>query len=458
MTGGKHAELIWHRRSGKDDISLHATAIKAMERPATYWHMLPKKNQVRTAIWEAVNPHTGMRRIDEAFPREIRASTREHEMLIKFKNGSTWQALGSDNYEGAIGSPPAGIVYSEWPQAKPQARAYLRPILVENDGWQLFIGTPRGKNHGYKTFRAAEKNVNAFAQKLTADQTSVFTKEQLEQEKQALIDEWGIDMGEALFEQEYYCSFEAAILGAFYTKEARELEKAGRLTDVEHDPDHEVYVACDIGRTDDTAIWWFQVINGEVRLLESISESGKDPDWFCSQLLGKEVHINIVQGEIVVDYGKDIPELAHRKAYRYGKVGLPHDARSKTYAAKGKSPLEQTVKALGNMVGIVPNLGKLDGIKATRQMLRRTWIDRDGCDDGWEAVKQYRREWSQDKQCFLDNDVHDWTSHYADGLRYVGVMWQEKVQPKEQEPVKTLNNMTMNDLWRTQKSRQSSRI
>ena len=452
MTGGRHAELIWHRRSGKDEITLHATAIRAMERPATYWHMLPKKDQVRRAIWEAVNPHTGRRRIDEAFPHEIRSVTREHEMLIKFVNGSTWQALGSDNYEGSIGSPPAGIVYSEWPQAKPAARAYLRPILAENDGWQVFIGTPRGKNHGFKTFNAAKKNPQAFAQKLTAEQTSVFTAEQLEYEKRELIEEWGEDMGLALYEQEYLCSFDAAVLGAFYAAEARRLESEGRLTRVPHDPDHPVHVSTDIGHTDDCAIWWFQVINGEVRILECISESGKDPDWFCSQLLGKEVFINIVHGNIEVDFGKTIPEIAHRQEYTYGQVGLPHDARSKTYAAKGKSPLEQIAKVLGKIVGIVPNLGIQDGIQATRKLLARAWID-EGCDEGWEAVKQYHREWNEDKQCFSDNPVHDWTSHYSDALRYMAVMWEEKRAPKPKEPTKTLNNMTMNDLWNTQKSR-----
>lgn len=103
-----HAELICHRRWGKDDICLHGTMVKMLERPATYWHMLPQANQVRRAIWEAVNPHTGRRRIDEAFPHELRDTTREQDMMIKFKNGSTWQALGSDNYEGSIGSPPTG--------------------------------------------------------------------------------------------------------------------------------------------------------------------------------------------------------------------------------------------------------------------------------------------------------------------------------------------------------------
>ena len=61
--------------------------------------MLPEYGQARKAIWDAVNPHTGKRRIDEAFPPEIRKATRNQEMQIVFKNGSSWQVVGSDRYD-----------------------------------------------------------------------------------------------------------------------------------------------------------------------------------------------------------------------------------------------------------------------------------------------------------------------------------------------------------------------
>jgi len=130
--GGRHAELIWHRRSGKDEVALHRAACAAFERVAGYWHMLPEYSQARKAIWDAVNPHTGRKRVDEAFPLELRKATRNQEMIIEFKNGSTWQVVGSDSYNSLVGSSPAGIVYSEWALANPNARAYLRPILAEN--------------------------------------------------------------------------------------------------------------------------------------------------------------------------------------------------------------------------------------------------------------------------------------------------------------------------------------
>lgn len=427
---GKHMELVWHRRAGKDELTLHGTAVQAMERPANYWHMLPLANQVRKAIWDAVNAHTGKRRIDEAFPQEIRQTTRESEMFIKFKNGSSWQCLGSDNYQGAIGSAPAGIVYSEWAQSNPSSRGYLRPILAENNGWQVYITTPRGKNHAWSTFRAAERNVHAFAQLLPATATDVFTPEQLEIERLELISTYGSDMGQALYEQEYLCSFDAAILGSFWGAELRLAESLGRVTTVPHDPAWPVHCAFDLGYDDDTAIWWFQVIGNEVHVLEFYAASGKDPDHYASQVLGKEVRIDIIDKRVVVKIGETIPELAYRTAYNIGKVNLPHDGKAKTMAAAGKTIEEQFAAVFGwSKVQIVPNISREDGIQAARKVISRMWFDM-ACCEAVETLKQYQRIWDDDKKMFRDEPLHNWTSHCADSFRYLAVAYQQDTLPK----------------------------
>jgi phage terminase large subunit len=82
--GIKRSLLVWHRRAGKDEISLHKAAVAGHERVANYWHCLPMYEQARKAIWEAVNPHSGKRRIDEAFPHEIRARTDYSSMTLEF--------------------------------------------------------------------------------------------------------------------------------------------------------------------------------------------------------------------------------------------------------------------------------------------------------------------------------------------------------------------------------------
>ena len=134
--------------------------------------MLPEASQARKAVWDAVNPHTGQRRINEAFPRELRESTRETDMAIRFKSGSLWQLVGSDNFNSLVGSPPIGVVFSEFALADPQRWGYLRPILAENGGWALFITTPRGRNHAATFYEAAHQDPTWFSEQLPATDTS----------------------------------------------------------------------------------------------------------------------------------------------------------------------------------------------------------------------------------------------------------------------------------------------
>jgi hypothetical protein len=435
--GGRHAELIWHRRAGKDEICLHWAAIAAHQRVATYWHMLPEASQARKAIWEAINPHTGIRRIDEAFPHELRATTREQEMLIKFKCGSTWQVVGSDNFNSLVGSPPAGITYSEWALAKPTARAMLRPILLENGGWQLFITTPRGKNHAYNTYTAAKGDMAAgkpvFAQLLTANDTGALTAEQLEEERQSYINDYGEEAGEAYFRQEYLCDFDAAILGAIFGSEMRRALDSDRICKLDIDPNVPVETAWDLGRTDDTGIWFFQRVRGEKRFIDYYGASGLDiPDYV---------------------------DVLRQKGYRYGDHWLPHDAKPITLASGGKSIYEQ-LYTLGVKGRIVPRLTVQDGIQAARMIFPVSYFDMDRCADGIECLRAYQRKWNEETRTFGQAPLHNWASHGADAFRMAAVAMRDgDAAPTKPAPPKTLETMSINELWeRTRASNGRKRI
>lgn len=434
-------DWVWHRRFGKDDCALHGTAIKAHERVANYWHMLPQHNQVRKAIWNAVNPRTGIRRIDEAFPDSI-CSKRDNDMLVTFRNGSTWQCLGSDNYQGAIGSAPAGIVWSEWALSDPTSYAYLAPILKDNNGWVVRQGTPRGKNHAHKTFKSSMKNPNAFAQLLTVEDTGAAQFLDLAEIQQEYIDLYGEDLGKAIYFQEYFCSFEAAIVGAVWGGELSRLERSGRLCECRHDPSFPVFTAWDIGRKDATAIWFYQVIANEIHIIDYLEDTLKNPDYFCSLIAGHEITIDLIDDEVVVSHGPEIERAAHRQAYEYELHWLPHDARAKTFAAKGKSVQEQIAKAFGwDKVRITPNLSKQDQIQAARKMINKTVIDWKA-EQGFEALKQYRYEQDEKNNKLKDKPLHDWTSHAADAFMYVAVSYQTVApEPLPEDRMKPLNAM-----------------
>src|SRR5690606_2367086 len=142
----------------------------------------PEAAQGRKAIWDAVNPHTGRRRIEEAFPREIRARRFNSEMKLELTNGSTWQVAGSDNYDSLMGASPAGVVFSEWSLAKPDAWNFIRPILAESGGWALFLWTPRGRNHATRAFESRRQDPHWFTLRSPATDTDVFSPEQLASE------------------------------------------------------------------------------------------------------------------------------------------------------------------------------------------------------------------------------------------------------------------------------------
>lgn len=423
--GGTTLNLIAHRRAGKDELALHRTACAAFERVGTYWHLLPEAAHARKAIWTAVNPHTGKRRIDEAFPQELRKTTREQEMFIEFVNGSTWQVGGSDRYNTLVGSSPAGVVFSEWALANPAAWAYVRPILLENKGWAMFITTPRGHNHAERMFKAQQKDPSAYCEILTADRTGVFDKDALERERLAMIDEYGDDFGQSMFDQEYMCSFDAAILGSYYGTWITKAKAEGRVRNVPIDPAIPVHTAWDLGYTDDATIWFFQVPHGEVHILDCYADSGKGIDHY-------------------IDYLKKW--LKTRPAAKLGHLNLPHDAKAKTFASNGKSTEEMMAAAFGwDKIRIVPSLSVQDGIQATREMLKISYFD-PACEEGIEALGQYQREWDDKNKVFHEHPKHDWTSHYADAFRMAAVAYREEMATKPKPPPKYPIEQTINQL------------
>lgn len=416
--GGKHAELIWHRRSGKDEVALHRTACAAFERVAGYWHMLPEAAQARKAIWEAVNPRTGRKRIDEAFPVELRKTTRSQEMYIEFVNGSTWQVVGSDNFDSLVGSTPAGIVYSEWALANPASRAYLRPILLENGGWQMFITTPRGKNHAHTTYRAALKQPGAFAQILSAETTGLFTKEQLEAERLQYIADFGDEYGQAKFEQEYLCSFDSALLGAILGPAISRAERDGRIGDhIQYDPlGADIHISADIGRRD-TATWYFwQPTMGGYHIIDYDGGWGIDAEEWCDRLSTKLAKYHALRGKNPL-----------------GKIWLPHDARAKTFAAK-HSAVEVFINKFGSdRVAITPNSSKSDRINAGRTVISRCAFNETNCEKGIEGLRSWAYEYDEEKKIFSSEPKHDWASHDGDGFTY-GCLIMKMTQPPLEKP------------------------
>ena len=294
------------------------------ERPASYWHCLPEFEQARKAIWTAVNPHTGKRRIDEAFPPEIRDSKDEQSMFMRLKNGATWQLIGSDRYNNLVGAGVAGVTFSEFALANPSAWGYIRPMLEENNGWAAFISTPRGRNHFKSLLDMAKANPAWFAQTLSIHDTEALTEQQVKDSLAEYIALYGEDIGRAQFEQEYEVSFNAAILGAFYAREMVTVRKEGRIAEIDADPERPVHRAWDIGVKDDTSIWWFQVVGTQVFILDCYSASGVGLDHFASVIEQRDKEHGW-NNPGALNLGKEVGPAWQVKAIDF----VPHDARVK---------------------------------------------------------------------------------------------------------------------------------
>lgn len=398
---GKRAMAVWHRRAGKDEVCLHHTAVSMMERVGNYWHCLPEYAQSRKAIWTAINAHTGKRRIDEVFPKQIRDSTNDNEMFIRLRNGSTWQCIGSDTYNATVGASVAGIVYSEWALANPSAWAYHRPMLEENNGWAAFITTPRGRNHAFEMFRHSAQSSEWFSQLLTVDDTHALTKAALAETLKEYTALYGADVGRAQYLQEYYCDWQASILGAYFALEMADVRNEGRIVEVEAIPGQFVHRAWDLGVKDDTSIWWFQIVGAQLFILDHYAASG----------VGVEHYATVIE------------ERERKYGWMHGTDYVPHDAKIKEWGT-GKTRVE-TMSALGLKPQLVPFATFQDGINAARRTLPLCVFHPRTEETGISALEQYRREWDDEKKAFRQSDVHDWTAHPAAAFRYLSLAWRQ---------------------------------
>ena len=390
-TGGfKRAVHVWHRRGGKDLTDFNYTIKASQERVGAYWHVFPTYSQGRKAIWEGVTKNGNG--YLSFIPKGLIKSINKQEMSIHFKNGSIWRVVGADNVNALVGAGPVGVVFSEYSLQSPLAWQYIQPMLLENDGWALFNLTPRGENHAYDLVEMAKENPNWYVDIKTVDDTNVVSKEQIEELRRE-------GKPEEIIQQEYYCSFEGSIHGAYYADQMKTAVKDGRVCSVPVDDNALVYTAWDLGINDATSIFFYQTVGKEIHLIDYYESSGEGLAHYAG--------------------------ILEQKGYNYGKHYAPHDIRVRELGS-GKSRLD-TAAALGIRFEVVPQLSIIDGINAVRGLMARCWFDKVKCKDAINSLKQYRKEWDDKRQRFKDHPLHDWSSNCADAFRYMAVSYQDKV-------------------------------
>jgi phage terminase large subunit len=427
------AVLVCHRRAGKTVATICdiiRRAVTENKPDARYAYIAPYYAQAKNIAWDYL--------LKYAAPAIVKAN--QSELWVELVNGAKIRLFGADNPDALRGLYLDGVVLDEYADMKMRLWGEIvRPLLTDRNGlnghqtWAVFIGTPKGHNAFYDIYNEAQKNPNWYVKTLRADQSGLIAEAELLDAQATMSDNQ--------YEQEFLCSFEAAILGAYYGQEMRRITDLERITTVDYDPMFPCHTAWDLGFNDSTSIWWFQVVYGEIRVLDHHSSNGQAIPFYTMLLQQKED-----------EFG-----------YKYGYHYLPHDARAKTLASGGKSIIEQiSAKIDIKHLKIVPNLSLQDGIQASRLALTRCWFD-NRCEEGIECLRQYQREWDDDKKIFRDRPKHDWTSHSADAFRYLAIVWKDEDSPilSDARP-KGLHvgqtDVTLNEMWKSTPKITNTRI
>ena len=392
----KKSFMLWHRRAGKDLFALQYTVAKALERTGNYWYLLPQQNQVRRAIWEGITSK-GIKYLD-LIPPQIVYKRNNSEMKLILRNparpqeaGSIISFLGGDNYDALAGSGIAGAVVSELALQKPNLYdLILEPMLKETDGWVMFNTTPRGENHAKEMWDFLERNPKYFTSKKTIEDTGVVNPADLEEERER-------GKPEEIIQQEYYVSFAGAIYGAYYADILAKFHENFGL--VPYNSSHLVHTMWDLGVSDSMAIWFVQFIDGYVNVIDYYENH--------TYSLGH-------YAQVVLD-----------KPYNYAGHHLPHDGvqRQLTPTEKALSIQNQLIQLGLKNVDVTPRTNDVYAdIQSVRGILSRCRFDMAHCKDGVMALKQYRREYDENRKCFKSTPYHDWTSHGADAFRLVPII------------------------------------
>ena len=393
MRKERWACLVAHRRAGKTVAcvaDLIDAALRCQNPDPRFAYVAPFYVQAKDVAWGYLKRFTAP--IDGV-------KFNEAELRVDLPNGARIRLYGADNYDRMRGVYLDGVVLDEYADMPPAAwTEVIRPALADREGWAVFIGTPKGRNEFFRIWELAQNDPSWFAMMLRASESGLV--------KQTELDDAAKDMTPEQYAQEFECSFDAAILGAYYGSDIARAEREGRVGMFPLDPLLPVHTAWDLGIGDSTAIWLWQAAPDGLRVIGHIEDHGKALPHYVGELSAL--------------------------GYRYGLDFVPHDAKARELGT-GRTRVE-TLIGLGRKPQLVPAHTVEDGINALRVMFPRIRFDAEATKHGLEALRQYRTDFDEKTKAFKNTPRHDWTSHSADAARYMAIAYRDMVAPPK--PIK----------------------
>ena len=390
--------IVLHRRAGKTVMAINHMLRAALTNKylnPRYAFISPYRLQGKATAWDYIKQFAG---------KIPGTKFNESELRCDLANGARITILGAENDQAIRGISLDGCVFDETQSIKPTIfPEVIRPALADRKGWCIFIGTPKGRNNFYQLYQSAIKNPKWYACTYKASETQILDDEELQAAKDV--------MSKDLYEQEFECSFQAAITGSYYGTIIEDLVREKRMVSNLFDEDIDVETWWDLGMNDQTAIWFVQRYKKEIRLIDYYENTGHGLDHYA--------------------------DVLKKKGFEYSTHIFPHDVKVRELGNYAKTRLEALLD-LGIVGEVAPKLSIEDGIEAVRKNLINCWFDKDKCATGIEYLKAYQKKWDDKAQVFKCKPQHSYASHCADAFR-TGVAGQgiELSNWKNQVPVNT---------------------
>lgn len=376
--------IVCHRGFGKTFLAVNLLIRQAVKRPGTFYAFIAKTyGQAKDIAWARVLKAC----LHDAAAEGV-VSFNEAELRANFANGSQIKLYGAENAETLRGLHLDGVVFDEYALIAPNVwEQVVSPTLSRRKGGAIFIGTPMGRNHFYSLYRHAQEWPDWFTTTVRADESGVLPEEELARQRTIQTPEQ--------YAQEYECSFETAISGAYYARELRVAREAGRIRKVDYDPAVPVTTWWDLGHTDSTAVIFAQFIGREIHLIDYAEDTGLD----------------------LAAWAK----ILQTRPYLYRRHHLPHDADAKHLAAAGRSIADQLRALNVRPITVHPAQDVLHGINQARLLFARCYFDAERCERLLDALAYYHSRRDEKHQVERPEPEHDWSSHAADAFRYLAI-------------------------------------
>jgi len=381
LTSHRWAVVVCHRRWGKTVMAINhllRDAILCQKQSPRFHYIAPTYRMAKMVSWDYVHQFAG------GIPG---VKFNETELRCDLPNGSRVSLLGGEDPSRLRGIYSDGVVMDEVADMPESVfPEVIRPALADRGGYAIFIGTPRGHNAFYDLWQMANEEPDWYRSMFKASETDILAVEELAAARGAMTPEQ--------YDQEFECSFIAAVPGAIFGKEIQTLEEKGQITHVPYDAALRVDTHWDLGIGDATSVWFTQSAGrGAIHVI----------DFFEARSEGLPFYARILD----------------EKGYLYGKHNAPHDIEVREMGT-GKSRRE-TAWDLGINFRVVPKLPLEDGIHAGKMLIPRAWFDKENCKQGLEALRFYHRAYDERNRTYRTSPKHDWSSHAADAWRYAAV-------------------------------------